>query len=152
MSWYNTIEFYVISGAVAAGAVALAALPQRTGRRVQHLLAGTLSQSTEPQPPGIDLTVDDNRRLILRRTGLPAGITECGAVSLSVGVQGFDIVIDERIVYDRSGSTPVDTATFVLDFLAPERYHIRYNSDETSSFTAFTIPIREGIHMRRDLK
>lgn len=152
MSWFNSIEFYVISGTLAAAAVAMASLPARSGRRVQHLIAGTLSDTAPMSAPGISVHVDDNRRLVITRTGLPKGITEYGAVSLAVGVQGFDIVIEERIVFDNRGDIQMDSATFVLDFLAPERYHIRYNSDETSSFTAFTLPVREGIKIRRELQ
>ena len=149
MSWFNTIEFYVIAGTLAAAAVALASIPGRRGEGRQHLVGGTLGTSGNTTP-GIECHVDENRRLHLRRTGLPRGVTDRGAVSLAVNVAGFDVVIEERITFDRRGTEEVDTADFVLDFLGPERYHIRYNSEPTSCFTAFTLPIREGISLRRD--
>lgn len=151
MSWYNTIEFYVIAGAVAAGAVALAALPQRRGMSVLHMVPGQLSYSGDGAEPALDVSVDDNRRIHIRRRGLP-DVSDMGAASLAINVNGFDIIIEERLTFDRRGTEPVDTAEFILDFVGPERYHIRYNSEDTSSMTAFSIPVKEGLKMRRELK
>lgn len=151
MSWYNTVEFYVIAGAVAAGAVAMVSLPKRCKHGVLHTLQGELSYSGDGAQPGLDVWVDDNRRIHIVRRGLP-NVTDMGAVSLAVNHSGFDIVIEERLTFDRRGTDPVDTAEFVIDFVGPERYHIRYNSEDTSSMTAFTIPVKEGLKMYRELK
>lgn len=148
----GSIEFYVICAVLAAAAVAMAALPRRQRASVLHMAAGELSASDEGrgQGPALDITVDDNRRVHIVRRGLP-DITDAGAVSLALNVAGFDVVIEERVTYGR-GQSPVDTATFVLDFFGPERYHIRYNSEDLGIFTAFTLPVKEGIHIRRDFK
>lgn len=150
MAWYNTVEFYVLAGAVAAGIVALASVPARRGEGRLHLLAGDLLPGA-PTQPSIDITVDDNRRVLLLRHGLPDGITDRGAVSLAVNVSGLDIIIEERLTSARAG-TPVDSAFFVLDFLGPERYHVRYNSEDAGLVTAFTLNVREGIRIHRELK
>lgn len=152
MSWFNSVEFYVIAGTVAAAAVALAALPSRKGAAVLHMAAGDLSGSDEGRalPPSIDVRVDDNRRVHIVRRGLP-DITDKGAASLAINVIGFDIEIEERLTH-ANGWPTVDTAEFVLDFLAPERYHVKYNSEDAGVFTAFTLPVKEGIKIHRDLK
>lgn len=155
MSWFNSIEFYVIAGALAAGAVAYAALPQRRGTGRQYLLAGELSGSGDILPqsptPAIDIEVDDRGRVHLTRTGLPQ-ITDAGAVSLAVNVVGFDVIIQERLTYGRGWPT-VGTARFTLDFLGPERYKIRYNTDQdTGLLTAFTLNVAPGLRLHRELK
>lgn len=152
MSWFNSVEFYVIAGTVAAAAVALAALPSRKGAAVLHMAAGDLSGSDEGRalPPSIDVRVDDNCRVHIVRRGLP-DITDKGAASLAINVIGFDIEIEERLTH-ANGWPTVDTAEFVLDFLAPERYHVKYNSEDAGVFTAFTLPVKEGIKIHRDLK
>lgn len=155
MSWFNTIEFYVIAGALAAGAVAFAALPQRRGNGRQHLIAGEISGSGEAQPqprqPAIDIEVDDRGRVHITRTGLPQ-ITDTGAASLAINVVGFDVIIQERLTYG-SGWPTIDTARFTLDFLGSERYKIRYNTDQdTGLLTAFTLNVTPGLRLHRDLK
>lgn len=154
MSWFNTIEFYVIAGALAAGAVAYAALPQRRGHARQYLMAGELSGSADtlPQPhePSIDVTVDDHGQVTILRRGLPQ-ITDAGAASLAINVIGFEVIIQERLTYGRGWPT-VDTARFTLDFLGHERYKIRYTSEQdTGLLTAFTLNVTPGIHIHRRL-
>ena len=150
MSWLDTVEFYVIAGAVAAAVVALTALPQRRRESRLYTLAGELSDSGGHCSPVLEVYVDDNRRVILTRRGLP-DVGDTSAASLAVNVAGFDIVIEERLTHGRGATAPRDTAVFVLDFLAPERYHIRYNGEDAGVFTAFTLPVREGITLRRSL-
>ena len=161
MSWFNTIEFYVIAGTIAAAAVAVAALPSRRGSSVLHMAAGELSQ-TGPAEPSLEVWVDDNRRVHIRRRGLP-NVTTLGAASLAINVIGFDVVIEERLTFpnprrvyklesEPDGPKPVDTADFVLDFFAPERYHIRYNSEDAGVMCAFSLPVREGIRVDKKLQ
>lgn len=153
MSWFNSVEFFVIAGATAAAVVALSALPSRRGVAVLHTVAGDLSDSRADTPavPAIDVEVDANRRVIIRRTGI-AGVGDTGAASLAVNVIGFDIEIEERLTRGRLPLERRDTAVFTLDFLGAERYHIRYNSEDAGVFAAFTLPVREGIRVRRTLK
>lgn len=153
MSWLNSVEFYVIAGAIAAAVVALSALPSRRGAAVLHTVAGDLSDSSsaEPSEPSIDVEVDDNRRVIIRRTGL-VGVGDTGAASLAVNVVGFDIDIEERLTAGRLALERRDTAVFTLDFLGAERYHLRYNSEDAGVFAAFSLPVREGIRIHRVLK
>lgn len=153
MSWFNSVEFYVIAAAIAAAVVALSALPARRGVAVLHTIAGVLSDSgaAEPAEPSIDIEVDDNRRVVIRRTGL-SGVGDTGAASLAVNVIGFDIDIEERLTPGRLPLERRDTAVFTLDFLGAERYHVRYNSEDAGVFAAFSLPVREGIRIHRQLK
>ena len=44
------------------------------------------------------------------------------------------------------------SAVFVLDFFAPEWYHIQYLNEHDGRFAAFTLHVRPGIHIRRSFK
>lgn len=52
-----------------------------------------------------------------------------------------------------ASSHPVNmSAVFVLDFFAPEWYHIQYINEHDGRFAAFTLHVRPGIHTRRSFK
>ena len=149
--WTSTPEFYIIAGVIAAAIIAYAALPSRRGAAVLHTVAGTLSDSGSTEvPAGIDVSIDDAGHMVIYRRGLP-DVGDDGAASLAVTIIGFDISIEERLTVGKYPIERRDTATFTLDFLAPERYHVRYNSDTANLFTAFSIPIRPGITLSRQL-
>ena len=44
-----------------------------------------------------------------------------------------------------------DSAVFHLDFLAPEWYHIRYESEQFSEHASLTLHVREGIRVVKSL-
>ncbi len=144
----GSVEFYVYATLVAAAIVAFLARPSSRGEARQHLLAGELSNASNRSwsdsasvSPAISLVVRDDGAVVLFRHGIE-GVSSSGAVSLAVTVIGFDITIEERIVPGNNLDDPIDTATFVLDFLAPGRYHLKYNSSATSSFVATTLLVR----------
>ncbi|MDO4320368.1 MAG: hypothetical protein Q4C34_07305 [Bacteroidales bacterium] len=149
-AWYNTVEFYVIAGAAAAAVVALSALPSRRGAAVLHLEAGRLLCGDEAVPgrPWLEVEVDRNGHVVITRHGL-RGVAMDGAVSLAVNVIGFDISIEERLTPGR-GDDMAATAQFELDWLGPERYHIKYNSEDAGLFAAFSLPVRPGIRVVRE--
>lgn len=144
----GSVEFYVYATLVAAAIVAFLARPSSRGEARQHLLAGELSNASNRSwsdsnsaQPAISLIVRDDGAVVLFRHGIE-GVSSSGAVSLAITVIGFDISIEERIVPGNNLDDPIDTATFVLDFLAPDRYHLKYNSSATSSFVATTLLVR----------
>ena len=144
----GSVEFYVYATLVAAAIVAFLARPSSRGEARQHLLAGELSNASNRSwsdsnsaQPAISLIVRDDGAVVLFRHGIE-GVSSSGAVSLAITVIGFDITIEERIVPGNNLDDPIDTATFVLDFLAPDRYHLKYNSSATSSFAATTLLVR----------
>lgn len=149
--WYNTVEFYVIAGAVAAACVVAASLPKAPRQAVLHMAAGDLSGSDSGllADPAVHVWVDDDRRVHIRRTGL-SNVTDNGAVSLAITVIGYDVSIEERIT-PGNGWPTVDTAHFTLDFFAPDRYHIKYNSEDTGLFAAFTLNAIPGIKLTKPL-
>lgn len=153
---FNTVEFYVIVSVIAAAVIALVSLPERKGEVKTHLLAGNLIIDDNPAPVGpgngmLTFECHAGNIVSLRRDGLE-GVCSSGSVSLVVKVSGFDIVIEERIT---AGALPasgyVNSATFVLDFLAPEWYHIRYESDHFSEHASLTLHVREGIVVKKPL-
>lgn len=156
-SVFQTVEFYVIVSVIAAAVIAVVSLPERKGEVKVHLIGGELLQEQETEVhegPGngqLIIEVHAGNFVIIKRTGLD-GVTMAGAVSLAVKVSGFDIVIEERVT--TGAASPFGMASgarFHLDFLAPEWYHIRYESERFSEHAAFTLHVREGIVMRKQL-
>lgn len=148
----SAVEVYVLLVVVAAAVVALCVKPSARGEAVVHLLAGKLCQLEDmtSEMPSVDFECADNGEVFLSRRGLK-DLTESDAVSLVVTVIGFDVKIEERIVAGKPGDEPVDTALFTLDFLARERYHIRYISEPTATAASLTLHNRPGMHMGRQL-
>lgn len=143
----SSIEIYVIAALVAAIALILASRPASHTAATQHLLEGVLCQiDTEvaPTEQSLHFECTDNGIVLLRRHGLRE-LTQNAAVSLAIEVKGFDIEIKERVVPQRPGdnSLPIDTALFTLDFLAPERYFVRYTSEFYSVMAAFSLSVRQ---------
>lgn len=143
LSIFQTTEFYVIATTLAAAIVAFVARPSQRGEARQHLLAGDLSFEDEYAQSAITLTALDNGTVVLQRHAIE-GITTSGAVSLAITVIGTDIAIEERLSEGYATDPQIDTSTFYLEFLATERYHIKYNSDATGLFAAFTFSNRPG--------
>lgn len=128
----------------AAMAVAALALPRGRGPAETGFLTADLTSD-----PGVDTTprVEFSTRadgaLVMRRFGLE-GLTAGATVALAVTRKGFDLTIEERVTPTPSSagatldSEPpaavVNCATFILPGLSSERYHLKYNSDPTSSF------------------
>ncbi|MDE7025208.1 MAG: hypothetical protein K2O88_04925 [Paramuribaculum sp.] len=146
--FFTSVEFYVIATVVAAAVLGLCVKPQSKGPVRQHLLAGRL-RNGEHKSPGLELMCREDGSVELLRTGVD-DLTDAGAVSLAVSVSGFNITIKERVTLAECGEAR-NEALFVLDFLAPEYYHIRYESDDTSLFCAFTLHVRPGIKTRKEL-
>ncbi len=144
----QSVEFYVIAVLATAMIVAFIARPDSRGKARQYLLAGSLSFSGGE--PSITLTANDDGTVTLTRRGLQ-GMTSTSAVSLAVTVIGFDITIEERLSGGFPDDPAIDTATFTLDFIAQERYHIRYNSDSAGLFAAAPFHKRPGYTTSRPL-
>lgn len=149
-SIFTTPEFYVIVSVIAAAVIAYMSIPQQRGEARLHLLSGDLLSGVETESvPAITFTVRDNGRVELRRDGLE-GISLSGAVSLAVKVIGFDVFIEERLT-PGSGGEEASSAFFDIDFMAPEWYHIKYNSEATGRFAALSLHVRHGIVVRKEL-
>ena len=73
--------------------------------------------------------------------------TTLDAPELKDGIEDFDKTAAS------ASSHPVNmSAVFVLDFFAPEWYHIQYINEHDGRFAAFTLHVRPGIHTRRPFK
>lgn len=154
---FQTPEFYVIVSVIAAAVIAITALPERKKAVQQHLITGELQsaiQSDRPSGAGeghLEIRVHEGNFVSIRRDGLD-GVSMAGAVSLAVNVSGFDVVIEERITPGPpSPFGMADSVVFRLDFLAPEWYHVRYESERYSEHAAFSLHVREGIVMNKSL-
>ncbi|MCM1164262.1 MAG: hypothetical protein NC339_08450 [Muribaculaceae bacterium] len=158
MSIFQSVEFYVIAVVVAAAIIAILGRKPSGGAVRQYLLPGLLTSDGDavvPMPPSVEFVCADDGTVTLHRRGL-RGVREDGAVSLAIDVKGFDVAIKERIVPGREPWQPVDTASFVLDFMGKEHYFISYTTEltpvESGLFASLTLHNRPGNVVRKNLQ
>ena len=149
-SLLTSVEFYVVMVFIAAAVVGFAAMPSKRGEARQLLVAGNLTTGDAPSVPGIVAVVNDDLSLTIYRFGL-VDVACDGAFSLAVTFIGFDITIDERVVYGSRGASAVTGANATVTGLASERYHILYRSETTGRNAAFSLNIRPGNRIDREL-
>lgn len=135
---------------IAAAVVGLAAMPSRRGEARQQLVPGELIYDAAPSVPGIVIIVNDDATFTIYRFGLE-NVAECGAFSLAVTFIGFDITIDERVVYGRQDGRMATAAQATIKGVAPERYHILYRSEATGRNAALSLNMRPGNRIDREL-
>lgn len=150
LSFFSSIEFYVIMAVVAAAIVAVACRPQVRGEMLEYLLAGRLSKKGEGHAPSVEFKCLDSGIVVLTRYGIE-GVSESGAVSIAAKCDGVNLFIEERLIPGNQYDMPIDEARFDLDFLRHGRYHVRYNSDATGLFVAFQLHVSPGIVATRAL-
>lgn len=153
----GSVEFYVIIFTAAALAVALIALPQNQGPVITSFASGHLEPVINPDatPAGVSISSIESALELrclpdgtveLRRYGLPP-LPPDSIVALAITRKGFDLSIQERITAPH-GSEMVGepmVAVFNIGHLANERYHLKYNSDPTSTFAIITFRNRPGL-------
>lgn len=158
---FQSVEFYIIATVLAAMIVALCARGDSRGPVREILTAGVITREGDDAPAGsegpgaaIEFVCLDDGSVILRRHGI-RGVTDSGAVSLAMELKGFELKIRERTVAGRPDGEPIDTASFILDFMAPEHYFISYTSDQTSASTSqtasLTLSVRPGNRVMKRL-
>lgn len=152
VSVFQSVEFYVIAAVVAAAIVAYSAKSGTHGPARQFLIPGVLTNEGKRVSPMIELICNDDGSVLLRRYGVE-GVTLSGAVSLAIKVIGFDVKIKERIVEGKHGDEEIiDTSSFLLEFMAQERYFISYTSEATGLFVAVTLKNRPGNHVIKSMQ
>ena len=158
---FQSVEFYIIATVLAAMIIALCARGDNRGPVREILTAGVITlegDATAAQgaggEPAIEFVCLDDGSVILRRHGI-RGVTDSGAVSLAMELKGFELKIRERTMAGHPDGEPIDTASFILDFLAPEHYFISYTSDMTSASTSqtasLTLSVRPGNRVMKRL-
>ena len=144
----HSTEFLVIVLTLAALLVGLIVKPSRRGQAETSFARGELYPDADPTPR-LEFRVTSSGLLEISRCGL-VGLTSADSVSIAITRIGFDLEIEERIVHnDGPAGFPIERAVFTLDNLAPERYHIRYNSSAYSTFLATSLTVRPGISFSR---
>ncbi len=151
MSFFHTTEFYVILFLAAMAIVAFLAKPHSAAPASEYLLGASLSADGDTTEPAITVDCDDSGTVWLRRSGID-GVDASGAVSAKIIVKGFNITVYERLTAGHYGDTPIDTALFNLDFLAAERYWLRYESEATNSAATLSFRNTPGYHAQALLK
>lgn len=144
---FTSVEFYVIAFIIAAAIIALCIKPASRGEAETIFVKGVLS-SAESTPPSIQIKVNPDNTVTITRRGL-TDTTHQSAVTLAITKIGFDLQINERIA--PMPGEPANEASFIIDFLAPERYHIKYQAEPAELFAAFTLPVKPGISIEKNL-
>lgn len=147
----HSIQFYVIMTVVAAAIIAVVSRPSRRSQARTFLIPGVLDQGDCDTAPSITIDVNDDGTITLVRDGLN-DVTQSSAVSLAVTMIGFDVTVHERVADGYSTDPTCTRATFVLDFMATDRYHIQYIEDRTHRMAAFSLSVRPGIHTTQPLR
>lgn len=154
-NFLTSTEFYVIAFTLAALLVGLIVRPRERGQAETTFASGSLSDDPDTTPH-LRFRCLDNGDVIIDRYGL-SGLTTASTVALAINRIGFDLTIEERVTLGPSipaGSSstamPANRATFLIEGLARERYHIAYNSSAYSTFLSTTLPNRPGIDFTRD--
>ncbi len=149
---WGATQWYVLLTVVAAAFIAACAWPKDKGRADQRLLAGELIDGPFSPVPVLRVEVFAGNRVQFSRIGVE-GLTSSGADSLAVNRIGFDLSIKERVSAGYSNDPMVAGAYFEMDFLAPdEYYHVHWIDEDSGLWTAFTLHVREGIVIERELK
>lgn len=149
-------EFYVIMTVVAAAVLALCIRPSRREAAVTRTVSGWICPGDDSRPfdapPRLEIECLRNGNVLLKRTDIAhLGVT--GALTLQVTQIGFDLQIQEHLTPGAGLSeNSVEDAVFVINFLAPERYHIHYVADPGDRFAAFTLHVRPGIKTAVELR
>ncbi len=142
-----SVEFYVIMFTVAALLVGLIVKPREKGPAETSFVTAMVLDRETDTTPRLEFRCLDNGDVALIRSGL-SGITDTATVALAITRIGFDISIEERVT-PGSGGYPVERASFLLEGLGAERYHITYNASSCSLFISATLPNRPGINFTR---
>lgn len=153
---FHSVEFYVVLLTVAAVVVGVLSAPSGRGPAETSFLTGFLRESRrgEPMEPSIEIECLPDGNVTITRYGLH-GLTTASTVALAVTRAGFDISIEERVTPGGASygvaPEPIDCAVFILPDLGHERYHLKYNSQSTSTFAALTFRNTPGLRARRPL-
>lgn len=156
MDFLYSVEFYVILLVIAAFAVAFMAIPAGRGPVETSFATGLLDLAPDGTDltPRIEIECRPDGDVRITRYGLPEYLDSSATVALAITRKGFDLSVEERITPAsqallESELRPVNRATFYIPGLAHEHYHLKYNSDPTSSFTALTFMNRPGLRSTR---
>lgn len=150
----HSVEFYVIMTVVAAAVIALCVRPSQRAAAQTHTVGGWLCEGPEAvAQPMLHIECLENGDVLLRRTGV-VNVGATGALSLAILQMGFDLEVGERLTPGASAAGVPDPteAVFILKFLAPEWYHVRYTTDPGDRFAAFALHVRPGLKMTVPLR
>lgn len=160
MDFLHSVEFYVIILLVAALAVGLMAMPSGHGPVETSFSEGFLTfdpAAGEDPAPRLELECLPDGGVKITRHGLPDTLDSAATAALAISRKGFDLTIEERLTPASSPllaseTNRVNTAVYILQGLARERYHMRFNSESTSSFTTVTFVNRPGLRATREFR
>lgn len=143
----------MICAFVAAAVIAAAARPHSRGPVREELLDGTPLPERAPllDHPAIGVAVsEDGRKITLFRKEM---LDPKARFRVRVTLSGFDVTITEEPGRLRPDDPPAaqEYAVDLSHLLALERYHFRYDCGRLGRSAAFTLTLRPGITLTREL-
>lgn len=150
LSFVGSVEFYVILFTVAAAIVGLCVRPAEKGEATTYILQGKPLMTDGDHAPALTVRCRADGSAAFVRSGM--ALDSDAEVSYMVTRRGFDLLIEEHIV-SASHAQPLipTTVEFTLGNLAPERYHVRFESRQSSLTAIFTLTVRDGFTASRPL-
>ena len=150
LSFVGSVEFYVILFTVAAAVVGLCVRPSDGGEVVTYILQGRRTRTADDSSPAITVRCRADGSATFVRSGLE--MSDDADASYMVTRRGFDLLIEEHIVGSSpDGPTVPASVEFTLSNLSPERYHVRFDSRQSSLTAIFTLTVRDGFTASRPL-
>ena len=154
LSITHSVTFYVVLTVVAAAIIAILARPSRRGEALSYLIPGVpeLADPSVPETtPSLSILVNNDGTVSITRHAIKH-MTSSAAITLAVTLIGHDLIIHQRLAGGYSSDPVCDHASFTIDFLGRDRYHIQYLDDDHNLMGAFSLNVRPGIKMTQMLK
>ncbi len=161
----GTVEWCVISFIMAMAVVVAVIRPQPRHAASTYFIKGSFGDDGDEYAPGHADIAPNNDEVaelavyvadsgpVIARKGFD-GLLRCNgsSLALAITIKGTDITIKERYVSGQ-GAPYQGVVNFDLSGLHLRgNFHIQYLSEEMSRSTAFTLLIRPGILIRRQLR
>lgn len=154
LSFFNSVEFYVIAVVTAAAIVGLCVRPEMKGEAKTFLISGDISDDGTQKMPSIYIICNDDGTVDFIRYGIDAA-NGIPIANYFITVIGFDITVEERISYTHDifaeHSAMRMKSSFIIDFLGTERYHLTFRNDSSENIAALYFRNTPGVHISKML-
>ncbi len=153
LSFFNSVEFYVIAVVTAAAIIGLCVRPETKGEAKTFLLSGDISDDGIQKMSSIDIICNDDGTIDFIRYGIDTA-NGLPIANYFITVIGFDITVEERMSYTPdilAGHPTMKKSSFIIDFLGAERYHLTFRNDSSENIAALYFRNTPGVRASKML-